>query len=86
VRQLPTFTRASQNVATVVVLLDTLPLPSTDRVGEVYGRLKSILITAATQQAESSLLHRVEASGLTPIHPWDRGQGSAQVTLEAGTV
>jgi hypothetical protein len=86
VRQLPTFTRASQNVATVVVLLDTLPLPSNDRVGEVYGRLKSILITAAMQQVESSLLHQVEASGLTPIHPRDRGQGSAQVALEAGTV
>jgi hypothetical protein len=41
--QLPTFARASQNVAAVVVLLDALPAPFADRVGEVYRRLKSIL-------------------------------------------
>jgi hypothetical protein len=46
-RQLPTFTRASQNVAAVAVLLDTLPTPSTDRVGKVYQELKSILGAAA---------------------------------------
>jgi hypothetical protein len=31
-----TFPRASQNVATTVALLDTLPAPSTDGVGNVY--------------------------------------------------
>jgi hypothetical protein len=67
--QLPTFTKASQNVAMAAVLLDTLLLPSTNGVGEVYQRLKSILSTTATQQAESSLQHRVEASVLPPACP-----------------
>jgi hypothetical protein len=67
--QLPTFTKASQNVAMAAVLLDTLLLPSTNGVGEVYQRLKSILSTTATQQAESSLQHRVEASVLPPAYP-----------------
>jgi hypothetical protein len=35
-RQLPTFARASHNVAATTVLLDALPVSSTDRVGEVY--------------------------------------------------
>jgi hypothetical protein len=35
-RQLPTFARASQNMAAMAVLLDTLPAPSTNEVGEVY--------------------------------------------------
>jgi hypothetical protein len=35
-RQLPTFTRASQNIVTVATLLDTLHTPSIDGVGEVY--------------------------------------------------
>jgi hypothetical protein len=39
----PTFARASQNVATTVALLDTLPAPSTDGVGKVYHQLKDIL-------------------------------------------
>jgi hypothetical protein len=34
--QLPTFTRVSQNVATAAALLDMLPAPSTNGVGEVY--------------------------------------------------
>jgi hypothetical protein len=67
--QLPTFTKASQNVAMAAVLLDTLLLPSTNGVGEVYQRLKSILSTTATQQAESSLQHQVEASVLPPACP-----------------
>jgi hypothetical protein len=32
-QQLPTFTRANQNVAVVATPLDTLPAPSTDGVG-----------------------------------------------------
>jgi hypothetical protein len=35
-RQLPTFTMASQNVAVMAMLLDTLPAPSTNGVGEMY--------------------------------------------------
>jgi hypothetical protein len=34
--QLPTFTRASQNVVMVVALLHILPIPSTDGMGKVY--------------------------------------------------
>jgi hypothetical protein len=83
-RQLPTFAGASQNMAAMAVLLDTLPIPSTDGVGEVYRRLKNILDTAAAQQAESYLQHRAEAFVLTPVHPMDRGQGAAQGALEAG--
>jgi hypothetical protein len=56
-QQLPAFTRASQNVVVVAALLDTLPTPSTDGVGEVYQRLMNILGSAAMQQAESSLKH-----------------------------
>jgi Na+-translocating ferredoxin:NAD+ oxidoreductase RnfG subunit len=55
-RQLPTFAKASQNVAT---LLDMLPAPSAKLVGEVYQRLKSILSTATAQQVESFLQHWV---------------------------
>jgi hypothetical protein len=32
----PTFTRASRNVAVAAMLLDTLPMPSTDGVERVY--------------------------------------------------
>jgi hypothetical protein len=51
----PGFTRASQNVATAVAFLDTLPAPSVDRVHKVYHQLKDILGVTATQQAKSSL-------------------------------
>jgi hypothetical protein len=61
-------------MAAVAALLDALPTPSTDGVGEVYKRLKSILGTTAVQQAKSSLLHQVEASILPPTNPKDRGQ------------
>jgi hypothetical protein len=37
------------------VLLDTLPMPSTDGVGKVYRQLKDTLSVATEQQAESSL-------------------------------
>jgi hypothetical protein len=46
-RQLSTLTRANQNVAVAVALLDMLPTPSIDEVGEVYQRLNSILGTIA---------------------------------------
>jgi hypothetical protein len=51
----PTFARASQNVAIAAALLDTLPVPSTDRVDKVYRQLKDILSIAVVQQVESSL-------------------------------
>jgi hypothetical protein len=54
-RQLSAFARASQNMAVMVALLDALSAPSTDGVGKMYRRLKSILSTTTVQQAESSL-------------------------------
>jgi hypothetical protein len=56
-QQLPAFTRASQNVVVVAALLDALPAPSTDGVGEMYQRPRNILGTTATQQLESTLQH-----------------------------
>jgi hypothetical protein len=53
-------------MAFVAVLLDMLPMPSIDGVGDVYQWLKNILGTAAVHQAESSLQHRVKASISTP--------------------
>jgi hypothetical protein len=67
------------------VLMDTLPAPSTNGVGEVFQWLKSILDTIAVQQVESSLQHRIEASVLPPTHPKDGGQWATQGTLDAGT-
>jgi hypothetical protein len=54
-RQLPAFATASQNAAAMAKLLDALLAPSTDGVGEMYQRLKSILGTAIAQQVKSSL-------------------------------
>jgi hypothetical protein len=72
--QVPAFTWARQNMAMTVALLDALPAPSTDEVGEMYQWLKSILSTIAVQHAESFLQHRVEAYVLTPARPADGGQ------------
>jgi hypothetical protein len=49
-------------MATVTVLLDTLPAPSPDRVGKVHRQLKDILGIIADQYVESSLQHRAEVS------------------------
>jgi hypothetical protein len=84
-RQLPTFNKATQNVLAGAVLLDTLPAPSTNRVSKMYQWLKIILGTAATQQTESSLQHRVKASILLPTRPKDKGQRATQGTLDAGS-
>ncbi len=47
-RQAPAFARASQNMAVVAALLDTLPMPSTDGVGKVYRQLR-IIVGVATE-------------------------------------
>jgi hypothetical protein len=47
--QRPAFTRASQNMAAPIVLLDTLQAPSMDGVDKVYFQLKYILDIAAAQ-------------------------------------
>jgi hypothetical protein len=67
-RRPPTFAKASQNVTAAAALLDVLSAPSTDGVGEVYQWLKSILGVTTMQQAESSLLHQVEAY-ILPLPP-----------------
>jgi hypothetical protein len=41
------FARASQNVATAVVLLDTLPAPFTDGVDRMYHQPKEVLSIAS---------------------------------------
>jgi hypothetical protein len=51
----PTFARASQNVSTIVALLDTLPAPSTDELDKVYHQLKDILGVTFVQQVKSLL-------------------------------
>jgi hypothetical protein len=66
-------------------LLDMLPTPSTDGVGEVYQQLKNNLGTTAAQQAESSLQHPDKASILTTACPKNGGQRFAQGALEAGS-
>jgi hypothetical protein len=50
--QCPAFTRASQNVATAAMLLDTLPPPSTDRVDGLHRQLGEIITIATTQLEE----------------------------------
>jgi hypothetical protein len=51
----PAFARASQNMATVAMLLDTLLTPSSNEVEKVYHQLKDILGIFTMKQAESSL-------------------------------
>jgi hypothetical protein len=45
--QHPTLARANQNVATMVMLLDTFPASFTDGVDKVYQQLKDLLGTTA---------------------------------------
>jgi hypothetical protein len=47
--QCSTIAMASQNIATTVVLLDTLPTPSVDGVHKVYQQLRNILGTTTAQ-------------------------------------
>jgi hypothetical protein len=60
---------ASENVATIAMLLDTLPPPSTDRVNRLYRQLGEILIIIAAQQAECSFWHRAGGSTSSLVHP-----------------
>jgi hypothetical protein len=53
-------------MAATVVLLDNLPMPSTDGVGRVYYQLRDILGLAAEQHVESSLQRWAELSVLSP--------------------
>jgi hypothetical protein len=72
----PTFAMASENMATVVALLDNLPAPSTDGVDSVYHQLKDILVIAAEQQTKSSLQWWAEVS----ISSLGRSKASRQGT------
>jgi hypothetical protein len=53
--QWPAFARASQNVAMVATLLDTLPAPFANGVDKVYHQLKDIHGTTTAQQVENPL-------------------------------
>jgi hypothetical protein len=63
--------------------------PSTDKASDVYQWLKSILGTTVVPQAESSLLHWVEASILhappPPVNLKDGGQKATQGAPDMGT-
>jgi hypothetical protein len=83
--QRPALTRASQNVATVAMLLITLPALSIDGVDKVYQQPKDILSTATMQQVESSLQSRAEVSILTPDHSKVGWQKATQEPPEVGT-
>jgi hypothetical protein len=49
------FARASQNLATMAMLLDTLPTPSVDGVDRLYHHMGEILTIAIAHEAECSL-------------------------------
>jgi hypothetical protein len=68
-------------MAAATAILNKLPAPYTNGVGEVYQQLKNILGTTTVQQVESSIQHHVEASILTPVCPKDRGQTATQGAL-----
>jgi hypothetical protein len=61
-------------VLAAVMLLDTLPTPSTDGVDKVYQQLKDIIGTTDGQQAESSLQRRAEVSISTLTIPRPDGK------------
>jgi uncharacterized membrane protein len=81
----PTFTRASQNVAAVAALLDTLLMPSADGVDKVCHQLNDILGVAAEQQAESSLQRWVEVSISSPDYSKASRQKTAMKLPMVGT-
>jgi hypothetical protein len=67
-------------------LLNTLPMPSTNRVDWVYRQLKDILGVAAEQQAKSSLQQWVEVSVSSPGRSKASRQRTASELPVAGTV
>jgi hypothetical protein len=83
-QQLPAFTTASQNVATVATCLNVLLATPTNDGDKVCRRLKSILGVTAVQQVESSWLHQAMATILPPTDPKDGGQKTTQGALDAG--
>jgi hypothetical protein len=50
----PLFSRASQNITAVTILLRTMPEPSTPEGQQAHKELHALLEHAAVQQAESS--------------------------------
>jgi hypothetical protein len=54
----PAFNGAGQNLATVVMLLRTMPEPSTTEGRRIQGKLKDLLENAAARRAESSASRR----------------------------
>jgi hypothetical protein len=54
----PLFTRASQNVAAVAILLRPMPEPSTPKGRQAHEELRALLECAGVQLAESSMSQR----------------------------
>jgi hypothetical protein len=70
----PTFTRASQNVATMAALLHTLPTPYADGVDKVYCQLKYILgVASREQRACFSSRLRSESRAQDALRPVGKG-------------
>jgi hypothetical protein len=85
-QQLPAFTTANQNIATVVARLNALSATPTNDGGKVCQRLKSILGIVIVQQVESSRLHQAKAAILPPPPDLkDGGQKATQGTPNVGT-
>jgi hypothetical protein len=61
-------------MATMTVLLDTLPTPSTDGLGEVYQRLKSILGTTSRRDRPPARLPELTL-GVEECPGWAAGPG-----------
>ena len=59
-KSLPHFTRASQNIAATVALLQGLPKPTTPEDHWTHHEIRTLLECTAVQQAESSLSRRRE--------------------------
>jgi hypothetical protein len=72
-------------VVTAAVLLDTLPVPSTDEVDRMYHQLKDILSVATKQQTESSLQWWAEVSVLSLGHSKASRQRTMMELSVAGT-
>jgi hypothetical protein len=65
--------------------MSQLPTPSIDEVEKVNHQLRKILIIATTQQAKSSLQHRIGVSVLSPGHSRAGWQKTTVIPSMAGT-
>jgi hypothetical protein len=81
----PTFARASQNMAAVAALQDTLPASFTEGVDKVYHQLKDILGAATAQQVERAYFSgRLRFRPRAQAAPRPADQGPLQSPLRLG--